>query len=124
MTNETLLTVAKEDLVTAAETVNSKNKNIKHFSAFYTEQAIEKTLKYLLYLSTSNMISGYDIQLMVKQATDLNIWVPNEIKNRAGMLTSWYNATSKNMIIRRDIISKLIKTTLDWHDDLEKHGII
>ena len=43
----TLLAFAKADMKTAKKLVYSEDKYEKHIAAYHTQQAIEKTLKYL-----------------------------------------------------------------------------
>lgn len=47
MAQPTLLSIAKADLITANRLVESEDKFIKHQAAYFTQQSIEKALKYL-----------------------------------------------------------------------------
>lgn len=60
MSQPTLLSIAKADLVTAGRLVESEDKFIKHQAAYFTQQSIEKTLKYLISLETGLHPWGHD----------------------------------------------------------------
>lgn len=79
----TLLSIAKADLISAERLVESKNKFIKHQAAYFTQQSIEKTLKYLIFLKTGMQPWGHDIEKLVVQAKMSEIKIPEEIwKNK------------------------------------------
>ena len=48
----TLLSIAKADIKTAKNLVNSDDKYQKHQAAYLTQQGVEKTLKYTISLKT------------------------------------------------------------------------
>ena len=48
----TLLSIAKADIKTAKNLVNSDDKYQKHQAAYLTQQGVEKTLKYAMSLKT------------------------------------------------------------------------
>lgn len=79
MAYPTLLSIAKADLVSASRLVESENKFIKHQAAYFTQQSIEKTLKYLIFLKTGSQPWGHDIGKLVRQAKILGIQIPERI---------------------------------------------
>ncbi len=125
MAQPTLLSIAKADLITASRSVNSKNKFIKHQAAYFTQQSIEKTLKYLIFLRTGSQPWGHSIEKLVIQAKSLEIQVPERIDKYKSVYTSWEAVTRyyPQKIIRRDMIEKAIKIVQQWHIDLRKQGI-
>ncbi len=127
MATPTLLSVAKADLITASKNVDSKNKHIKHQSAYFTQQAIEKTLKYLISLKNTdgNIPWGHDIAKLVMEAEQLGIEVPITIVENASVYTYWEVVTRyyPTKVIRKDTIQKAIDETKSWHRMLAKQGI-
>ena len=121
----TLLTIAKADLRTASRLVNSDNKFEKHQAAYFTQQSIEKTIKYLVDKKAGFQPWGHDIDKLLIQADTYNITIPDYIRNHASTYTSW-EAVSRyypQKVIRRDIIIRSINEILNWHKDLSKQGI-
>lgn len=125
MGQPTLLTIAKADLKTAYRNVDDANKFVKHQAAYFTQQSIEKTLKYLIELNTGTLPWGHDIDKLVIQALGCGIYVPQEIQDHASIYTSWEAVTRyyPTKIIRRDIIKKAILVTNKWHKYLIQQGI-
>jgi HEPN domain-containing protein len=125
MAQPTLLSIAKADLVTAKKNVNDKNKFIKHQAAYFTQQSIEKTIKYLIELKLGSCPRGHDISKLVYIALQNGITIPTEIQRNASMYTAWEAVTRyyPTKVIRRDTISKAIYITDQWHKALHKQGI-
>lgn len=125
MAQPTLLSIAKADLITASRLVDSEDKFIKHQAAYFTQQSIEKTLKYLICLKTGSQPWGHDIEKLVKQTKSLGIQIPARIDKYKTVYTSWEAITRyyPQKIIRRDMIKKAIDTTQQWQIDLKKQGI-
>ena len=118
MAQPTLLSIAKADLITAERCVDSENKHIKHHAAYHTEQAIEKTLKFLIEAKKGSFPWGHDIAKLVYEAEKYGIMVPKEIKDNADVYTEW-EVTSRyypQKAIRRDTIKKAINITKEWHE--------
>lgn len=125
MAQPTLLSIAKADLISASRLVESENKFIKHQAAYFTQQSMEKTLKYLITLNTGLQPWGHDIEKLVKQAKELGIQIPERIDNFKTVYTSWEAITRyyPQKVIRRDMIRKAIGTVQQWHIELKKQGI-
>lgn len=125
MAYPTLLSIAKADLVSAGKLVESENKFIKHQAAYFTQQSIEKTLKYLITLKTGSQPWGHDIEKLVIQAKALGIQIPERIDKYKAVYTSWEAVTRyyPQKIIRRDTIKRAILVVRQWHIDLKKQGI-
>ncbi len=127
MVTPTILAIAKADLITANRNVDSSNKFIKHQAAYFTQQSIEKTLKYLISLHspTDSQPWGHDIKKLVMQATTYGIYIPNEIVINADLYSSWETVSRyyPTKMIRRDTIKKAIKVTHTWHRMLSSQGI-
>lgn len=81
----TLLAIAKADLKTAKKLVGSSDKFQKHQAAYFTQQAIEKTIKYLVLQKTGSRLWGHDITQLVAAAGQEGVPVPEEIINRAAI---------------------------------------
>ncbi len=56
----TLLAIAKADLKTAKHLVGSSDKFQKHQAAYFTQQAVEKTIKYVISQKTGSQPWGHD----------------------------------------------------------------
>lgn len=125
MAQPTLLSIANADLVSAGRLVEDEDKFIKHQAAYFTQQSIEKTLKYLISLKTGSQPWGHDIGKLVGQAKVLGIQIPERIDKYKTVYTSWEAVTRyyPQKIIRRDVIKKAIETTKQWHIELRKQGI-
>lgn len=125
MAQPTLLSIAKADLISAGRLVEDEDKFIKHQAAYFVQQSIEKTLKYLIYLKTGTQSWGHDIAKLIMQARQLGIQVPREIDSHKTVYTSWEAVTRyyPQEIIRRDAIKRAIAATKQWHVDLTKQGI-
>ena len=80
----TLLAFAKADLKTAKKQVNSADKYEKHIAAYHTQQAIEKTLKYLAEKKGQNLW-GHDLTKLILQCRKLGIQVPALIVRNSAM---------------------------------------
>ena len=111
----TLLAFAKADLKTAKKQVNSADKYEKHIAAYHTQQAIEKTLKYLAEQQGKNLW-GHDITKLILQCQKLGIKVPVLIEKNSAMYTSWevVGRYFPRKAIRRDSIIKAIKAVEEW----------
>lgn len=125
MAQPTLLSIAKADLITAGKNVDNANKLIKHQAAYFTQQSIEKTLKYLIELSTGNAPWGHNIKVLVNQALKLNIYVPSDIIKNADKYSTWETSARyyPTTIIRRDTVKKAIWVVSEWHKYLAKINI-
>lgn len=125
MAQPTLLAIAKADLTTANKLVHSDNKYIKHQAAYFTQQSIEKTLKYLIDLKTGSQPWGHDIEKLIKQAKSCGISVPKIIEDHKTIYSSWEAVTRyyPQAVIRRDTVKKAIQATKEWHSSLKKDGI-
>lgn len=125
MAEPTLLSIAKADLITAGNLVDSENKYIKHQAAYFTQQSIEKTIKYLILLETGKFPWGHDIDKLSRIAKENNVQIPFEIDKHKAVYTEWETVTRyyPQKIIRRDAIKKAIKEMQKWHIDLKKQGI-
>lgn len=125
MAQPTLLAIAKADLITAERLVDSDNKYIKHQAAYMTQQAMEKTLKYLIDLKTGSQPWGHDIEKLVRQAKACGAAVPQKIEKNKSIYTSWEAVTRyyPQAVIRRDTIKAAIDALKNWHEDLKKQGI-
>ncbi|MBO5302799.1 MAG: HEPN domain-containing protein [Lachnospiraceae bacterium] len=125
MAEPTLLSIAKADLLTAGNLVNSENKYIKHQAAYFTQQAIEKTIKYLIQLKTGKFPWGHDIDKLVRLAKQNDIFVPEEIDKHKMVYTEWESVARyyPQKIIRRDTICRAINETKRWHMELRNKGI-
>lgn len=121
----TLLSIAKADLKIASRLVKSTNKFEKHQAAYFTQQAIEKTIKYLIALKTGNQPWGHDIDKLVMQADRYGVTIPDYIRKHATVYTSWEAVTRyyPQKIIRKDSIEKAIYSVAVWHKNLSKHNI-
>lgn len=125
MTQPSLLAIARADLLTADKLVRSNNKFQKHHAAYFTQQSIEKTLKYVIGLQLGNQPWGHDIKVLVLQGKQLGINIPQKIIEKADIYTSW-ESTSRyypTKVIYRNLIEEAIKVTRDWHKDLKKLGL-
>lgn len=125
MAQPTLLSIAKADLESAKRNVNDSNKHIKHHAAYFAQQSIEKTLKYLIMLKTGHLPWGHNLAQLVIIAESNGIYVPKLIKTNSNMYTLW-EATSRyypTKIIRRDAIQRAIDEVDNWHANLSKQGI-
>lgn len=119
--SNTLLAIARADIKTAKSLVNSTDKYQKHQAAYMTQQAIEKTLKYVISQKTGGQPWGHDVAKLVIIALDNGIAVPDFIRKKANMITSWevvsrYYPAS---VIRRDTISHAIRVIDDWQKKLK-----
>lgn len=125
MAQPTLLSIAKADLITAGKLVDDENKYVKHQAAYFTQQSIEKTIKYLIGLKTHSQPWGHDIEKLIMQANQFGIKIPKEIEDHKSVYTSW-EAVARyypKKVIRRDAIKRAINVTRNWHIDLNKQGI-
>ena len=117
----TLLSIAKADIKTAKNLVNSDDKYQKHQAAYLTQQGVEKTLKYAISLKTGGQPWGHDITKLVILAQQNGVDVPDFICKKAKMITSWevvsrYYTTS---VIRRDTIAHVIRVADEWQKKLK-----
>jgi HEPN domain-containing protein len=117
----TLLSIAKADIKTAKNLVNSDDKYQKHQAAYLTQQGVEKTLKYAISLKTGGQPWGHDITKLVIFAQQNGVDVPDFICKKAKMITSWevvsrYYPTS---VIRRDTIAHVIRVADEWQKKLK-----
>ena len=112
-------------MLTASKLVKSSNKFQKHHAAYFAQQSIEKTLKYVIGLQLGNQPWGHDIKALVLQGRQLGINIPQKIIDKADVYTNW-ESTSRyypSKVIYRNVIEEAIKVTWDWHKDLKKQGI-
>lgn len=125
MAQPTLLAIAKADLKTAGNLVKLDNKFQKHQAAYFVQQSIEKTLKYLISRNVEYQPWGHDIRKLVIQSKQLGIDVPKRIEDRADVYTSWEAITRyyPTKVIYRNTIEDAIKVTQEWHKVLRKQGI-
>lgn len=125
MAQPTLLSIAKADLITAGKLVGSEDKFIKHQAAYFIQQSIEKTIKYLIFLKTGSQPWGHDIEKLIRLAKSLGIQIPERIDKYKTVYTSWEAVTRyyPQKIIRRDMIKRAIDAVQQWHIDLKKQGI-
>lgn len=118
MSNKTLLALAKADIKAAEICVDHNDKYVKLHAAYCTQQAIEKTLKYLISLQTSDGTHpwGHDISKLVLQCKQMNIHVPEYISNKADVFSSWEADTryEGSLIVRKDTIKKVINIVKAW----------
>lgn len=126
MTIPTLLAMAKADLTTAKKLVNSANKYEKHLAAYHTQQAIEKTLKYVIELKLGHQPWGHDIRALVMQGKKAEIYIPAKIEEKADVYTVWETTARyyPTKVIYRNTIAEAMKTIEEWHRELAKNGII
>ena len=120
----TLLSIAKADLKTAKKLIDSTDKFQKHQAAYLTQQAIEKTLKYVIALKLGGQPWGHDIGKLVVIAQQNNIDIPDEIVLNAAVYTSWEVVTRyyPTTVIRRDTIAKAIRIADIWQKELARNG--
>ncbi len=87
-----------------------------------TQQAIEKTLKYVISIKTGDQPWGHDIGKLVVIAKKYEVEVPDEIVKNAAMYTSWEVVTRyyPTTVIRRDMIAKAIRVTDKWQMQIYK----
>lgn len=125
MAQPTLLAIAKADLLTAGKPVKSNNKFQKHQAAYFTQQSIEKTLKYVIGLKTGEQPWGHDIKKLVLLGQKSEIYIPEKIVEKADIYTNWEVVTRyfPAKVIYRNSIENAIKVTRDWHKYLSKRGI-
>lgn len=121
MIEPTLLSIAKADLKTAKRCVLSEDKYEKHIAAYHTQQAIEKTIKYLAMQEGLNLW-GHDIAKLISQCKSIGLEIPTEIQKNARVYTLWetisrYYPTQR---IRRDSIQKAIRIVEEWIAELEQ----
>ena len=116
----TLLAIAKADLKTAKHLVGSSDKFQKHQAAYFTQQAVEKTIKYVISQKTGSQPWGHDISKLIVIAKKEEIEIPEEIIKNAALYTSWEVVTRyyPTAVIRRDSISKSIRTIEQWQKSL------
>ncbi len=116
----TLLAIVKADLKTAKSLVRSSDKFQKHQAAYFTQQAIEKTIKYVLLRETGSQPWGHDISRLIMTAQGKGLEIPEEIIKNAAVYTSWEVVTRyyPTAVIRRDSISKAIRITEQWQKSI------
>lgn len=121
MTEPTLLSIAKADLKTAKRCVLSEDKFEKHIAAYHTQQAIEKTIKYLEMQEGLNLW-GHDIAKLISQCKIVGIYIPSEIQKNARVYTLWETNSRyyPTQSIRRDSIQKAIRIAEEWIAEVEK----
>lgn len=125
MAEPTLLSIAAADLRVAERLVDSENKYEKHCSAYHTQQAVEKTIKFIIASRTGVQPWGHDIGKLINKAERSGIRVPKEIADRASAITSW-EAEARYFpvkVIRRDVIKRVIDATKRWHTYIRKVGV-
>lgn len=117
----TLLAIAKADLKTAKSLVGSSDKYQKHQAAYFTQQAIEKTIKYVVAQKAGSQPWGHDISQLIVIAQNNGIEIPEEIVKNAALYTSWEVVTRyyPTTIIRRDSISKAIRIVKQWQKSVK-----
>ena len=105
--------------------MDSDTKYIKHQAAYFAQQALEKTIKYLIQRQTGQFPWGHDIDKLVRQAKQCGIQIPAEIDRYKSVYTEWEAVTRyyPQKVIRRDSIRRAINTIKTWHNDLRRHGI-
>lgn len=117
-----LLSLAKADIKTAEMCVEHKDKYVKLHAAYCTQQAIEKTLKYLISQNTADGSYpwGHDISKLVLQCKQMNMIVPKLIEEKATVYSSWEADTryEGSLIVRKDSIQKAIDVVKEWHKSL------
>lgn len=115
----TMLAIAKADLKTAKKLVDSDDKYEKHIAAYHTQQAMEKTLKYLAAEKGKNLW-GHDITKLIVQCKQLGIVVPDLIDKNSAAYTEWEVVSRyyPRKAIRRDSIAKAIKAVDEWINSL------
>lgn len=122
MNNISLLSLAKADIKTAEMCVDHKDKLVKLHAAYCTQQAIEKTLKYLLSLHANDGTYpwGHDIRKLVLQCEQMNIQMPAYIVEKADVFSSWEADTryETSLIVRKDTIKKAMDIVKEWHKSL------
>ena len=116
----TLLAIVKADLKTAKSLVRSSKKKKKHQAAYFIQQAIEKTIKYVLLRETGSQPWGHDISRLIMTAQGKGLEIPEEIIKNAAVYTSWEVVTRyyPTAVIRRDSISKAIRITEQWQKSI------
>lgn len=122
MSSTTLLALAKADLKAAEICVDHKDKLVKLHAAYCTQQAIEKTLKYLISVNNEDGSHpwGHDISKLVLQCGRMGIFVPEYIIEKADVFSSWEADTryESSMIVRKDTIKKTMGIVKEWHKSL------
>lgn len=122
MSNVSLLALAKADIKAAEMCVDHKDKLVKLHAAYCTQQAIEKTLKYVISLHTDDGSHpwGHDISKLVLQCKQLKINVPEYIIDKAAVFSSWEADTryEASIIVRKDVIKKAMGIVKEWHKSL------
>ena len=120
----TLFTIAQADLKSAIRLVDSNDKFQKHQAAYFTQQSIEKTIKYLIQLHTGTFPWGHDIAKLVKEASKYNIYIPSLVIKNANTYTDWEVVSRyyPRKVIRRDSIKNVINEVKKWHKDLKLRG--
>ena len=119
MSNVSLLALAKADIKAAEMCVDHKDKLVKLHAAYCTQQAIEKTLKYVISLHTSDGTHpwGHDISKLVLQCKQMKINVPEYIIEKADVFSSWEADTryEASIVVRKDTIKKAMDVVKEWH---------
>ncbi len=117
-----LLVLAKADIKTAEMCVDHKDKYVKLHAAYCVQQAIEKTIKYLIAQNSADGSHpwGHDISKLVLQCKQMNIVLPKMIEEKASVYTAWEADTryEGSLIVRKDTIKKTIDAVKEWHRSL------
>ncbi|MEF9960867.1 MAG: HEPN domain-containing protein [Niameybacter sp.] len=118
-----LLELAKYDMRTAqlVITTNTDEGAIRH-GAYLTQQAVEKTLKFILSELRQTYPLTHNIQDLVVKLNGLGIEIPSEIVGMALVLTSW-EAKSRyagNFSANFKQVSQAIRIANEFILDIEK----
>lgn len=110
-------TLIMADLNIVYHYADSNSKSEKLQAAYHMQQAIEKTIKLKAMIKGLNMW-GHDLDKLIYECDkrDIDIGVPNFIRKRAGVYTSWearcrYTPT---VIVNKNSIWEAYRATVAW----------
>lgn len=110
----------KADLKIAADYYASDDKALRQQAAYHAQQAIEKTIKLKAEICGLNLW-GHEIDVLIKKCDDanLNIGIPQIIREKADMYTHWEAECRYYPIkvVRKDSIKKAIDTAAEWLEE-------
>ena len=128
---DTYLTKALAGLVNSTQALEAYQKtsikDIKNTAAYHIQQSLEYIIKYLIYNSSGynkgkkeeaiTQIYSHNLDLLIVQYCDAyQIIVPQKIRDKAALYTSWEAESrySLGFSVRIDAIRTAIKYTSDW----------
>ena len=123
----TMLDIAITDLKLSNMVLGTTNDELmQNMAAYHTQQAIEKTIKYLLIEKRGYGNNEHDLGLLVDDAKSEGIYIPDWVDENSYEISKWattirYNTSFKT---NRDNILNYCLLTEQWIKVIEKKEFI